>query len=227
MSGKHPVFGRRPLARCIAPSVAGTALLALLAMPAQPLMSMPHNPVARVEEDWRLVLNEPNGLLNAPQFHTAFSPLGGVDGPHVLMTWNYQDAAEAIPGGVQMQAWDGDNMVQAKDLGSGVLSQVAESITWTQRMVMTPSGVRGSIEDGSSSTWGSFGGMGWHADIAAPTGDLNGYDTAESVHNSWITYGSNRVSLLVIEEVRRYAADGTLLYVDSTPKVVFELASEE
>ncbi len=226
MSGKHPVFGRRSLARCVAPGVAGTAMLALLAAPVQPLMSMPSSPVAKVEEDWRLVLNEPNGLLNAPQFHTAISPLGGVDGPHVLITWNYQDAAEAIPGGIQMQGWDGDNMEQAKDLGDGVLSQVAESVTWTQRMSMTSSGVRVRIVDGSSSTWGSFGGWGWFVDVPAPTGDLNGYSTGESMQNSWITYGSNRVSLLVIEQVRRYAADGTLLSVDSTPKVVFELSEE-
>jgi hypothetical protein len=225
MSGKQTVFGRRPLARFVAPSVAGTALLALLATPVQPVFSSPHDPVVRVEEDWRLVLNEPNGLLNAPQFHTVISPLGGVDGPYGQITWNYQDAAEAVPGGMQMQSWSGDNMSQAKDLAEGVLSQIAEAVTWTARMEMNAGGIRVSVRDGQSSTWGSFGGAGWYVDIDAPTGTLDGYNTSNSVQNSWITYGSNRVSLLVIEEVRRYGPNG-LLSVDSTPKVVFQISSE-
>ena len=51
----------------------------------------PQDPVVRVEQDWRLVLNEPDNAVLAPQFHTVMSPFGHLDSFYAQVTWNYQE----------------------------------------------------------------------------------------------------------------------------------------
>lgn len=66
------------------------------------------NRVMRVEEDWEVVLNQPNLNMNAPQFHTACSPFGSVSALYLQICWNYREQAEFAPGGLQLVAWVGD-----------------------------------------------------------------------------------------------------------------------
>ena len=47
------------------------------------------------------------------------------------------------------------------------------------------------------------------------------YSPAVSEQNSWITYGANRVTKLVITQTRSYRLSGTVT-VDTTPRVVYE-----
>jgi hypothetical protein len=193
----------------------GAAVLAL-AVPAVAQQS-----VMRVEEDWKLVLNDPNNGLYSPQFHTTMSPTPNLSGFYAQVLWNYKEEGDFQPGGLQFQLWTGEELTRYRDFRSESLSTSAETITWTQRLYVYGETVRFYVINGQSTTWGAFGNYILDSDHGVD--NLDNYDTNISVHNSWITFGSNRVDSLVITEVRRYDINGDLISTDSTPKIVFQL----
>lgn len=182
--------------------------------------------VMRVEEDWELVLNEPGEGLNAPQFHTVMSPFGHTDGGYAQVSWNYREVPEFAAGGLQLQAWTDAEEPAYRELRQDPLSLDAETISWTQVLQTNGQLLTFKIMNGQSESWGSFGGDEAHVHLPIAVANLNGYATAVSAGASWITYGTNRVDLLVIKQVRRYGVDG-LISVDSTPVVVWRATQFE
>ncbi len=180
--------------------------------------------VMKVEEDWELVLNEPNENTYSPQFHTTMSPTANLDGFYSQITWNYQEESFS-PGGLQVQSWMGEDVTRTRDLFTAPLSTTAETITWTQVLARTDVAVVFRINNGVSTSWGNFSHIAFHWSVQLP--DLNGYTTDASVTNSWITYGSNRVNSLKIKAVRRYDGLGILLSTDTTPHIVFQYEDTE
>lgn len=184
-------------------------------------------PVVRVEEDWQLVLNEPNYGANSPQFHTLMSPGKDTESIYIQATWNYRELPAFQSGGLQLQGWFGDSCGIQRNPCTEQLSNSAETVTWTQSLETDRSSkIVFSIMNGQSTTWGTFGG-----DLHKITGyiripDLNAYSTSVSVQNSWITYGANRVDSLVITQVRRYGSGG-LISVDTEPKVIYNLEQDQ
>lgn len=181
--------------------------------------------VMRVEEDWEAVLNEPGANLSAPQFHTVMSPLGHTDSYHFQAVWNYRELPNYQNGGLQVLAWDGENEAGSKSFREDALSSAAETVSWTQVLKYSSGALTFRIKDGQSTTWSSFGGT--EARLSGTVyieQNLNGYSPSVSVGKSWITYGSNRVSLLRIKAIRYYNVSGVLLQTDSAPKVVFPLS---
>ena len=59
-------------------------------------------PVVRVEEDWMLVLNEPDGNVDSPQFHTVMSPFSDASSFFAQVLWNYRETPDFVTGGVQL-----------------------------------------------------------------------------------------------------------------------------
>ena len=176
--------------------------------------------VLRVEMDFRLNLNEPGDNLDAPQFHTVMSPFGNLDSHYIQVTWNYREKPDFLPGGVQVQSWNGDQFVAKKDISDEKLSFTAESISWTQVMETNGTNLTFYIKDGKSATWGRFGGLETSVSEQAPVADLNKFDHEVTIKNTVFTYGANRVDRLTIKEIRRYGAEG-LISVDKSPKPVF------
>lgn len=205
-----------------------SAVVLLLLSPASPLRPAyaegepaPFN-VVRVEQDWKLMLNEPRQSVVAPQFHTFMSPYPHADIAYAQATWNYRELPSFVGGGVQIQAWGPDAPYAQRSLREEPLSLTAETITWTQVLETDGTRLRFKIINGQSPSWGSFGGPSSCVDAPVPVPTLNNYSTEVTRKNSWITFGANRVSLLMITQVRYYAADGRT-YTDSTPVVIYEL----
>jgi len=180
-------------------------------------------PVIRVEEDWVMVLYEPNDALTTPQFYTVMSPHDHLDSFFAQVTWNYREDPDFTPGGMQIQAWDTEYLVTEKSFFAEMLSGSAETVRWTQSLSTDGSKLTFAINNGQSTTWGTFGypaeNMKIQATAALP--NLNGYNPVLSQSNSGISFGSNRVDSLTIAEVRYYGPSG-LLATDSSPKVVFD-----
>jgi len=197
-----------------------SALVALLVMTSASVAQFAE-PVTWVEEDWELVLVEPDGDILAPQFHSAMSPYSHIDNYYMQVTWNYWEIPEFAGGGYQVQGWEGEEVIRLKSLGSEEFDLSAETVSWTQVMAVFNNSLWYAIVDGESVTWGSFGGLG--TVIGGMTGvtSLDGYSPDVSVENSWVTYGANRISSLKITEVRYYGASGWL-YTDTTPRVIHE-----
>jgi len=178
-------------------------------------------PITHVEEDWMLVLNEPDGNVDSPQFNTVMSPFQEVESFFAQVLWNYRETPDFTSGGVQLQSYEGESLLRRKSMEFGQLSTSAETITWTQGLTTDGVALFFQVTNGESSTWGTFGrDMSISSDASLP--DLSAYSPDVSAQQSCITYGSNRVDELVITQVRYYGASG-LLGVDNTPRVVFQL----
>lgn len=177
--------------------------------------------VMRVEEDWQVVLNEPEADLQAPQFHSIMSPVGNSDELHFQVSWNYREELDFAPGGLQLVAWNGEHLLTARDVRSDALSHSAETIRWTQGLRVAEGRLLFEVKNGSSATWGSFGGA--EAQLVSPVAlaNLNGYRPQVSATSSWISYGANRVDELRINEVRWYDGEGRLVARSTTPIVVY------
>jgi len=197
--------------------------LAACLIPSDSQASYPE-PVIRIEEDWIMVLYEPNDALTAPQFYTVMSPYGHLESYFAQVTWNYQEVPDFTSGGMQIQAWDSEYLVTDRSFATEMLSATAETIRWTQVLSTDGSKLTFTIKNGQSSTWGAFGypaeNMKIQATAALP--NLSGYDPELTRSNSGISFGSNRVDSLKIAEVRYYGPSG-LLNTDTTPKVVFDM----
>lgn len=200
----------RWLSRCAARP--GTQLLAAvipLGLIPAPAWGQDADPIVRVEEDWILLVYEPNGEVYSPQFHTVMSPVSDIEsGPYAQVTWNYQELPDFTHGGFQVQSWNGDDNVEFKSIGTHELTNRAEIIYWTQSLSVETGQLEFQIKTGHSMTWGGFGGG--HTAISIGTGvsNLNGYSPETSVANSWVTYGQNRVLMLTLRNVRYYSQSG-------------------
>ncbi|HVA45394.1 MAG TPA: hypothetical protein VNH11_03320 [Pirellulales bacterium] len=177
--------------------------------------------VARVEEDWQLVVNQPDVDLNGPQVTCVISP-STADVAYCAFDVNYHTQPDYSPGGMQLHAWDPGSPIVTCDLPeAGVMQQANETVTWTQTMSLTEGVLSFAVVNGQSVTWGSFGGgdQTW-VSVNTTLANLNGYDPQVSLTNSGVSFASNLVTSLTLTAVRYYAADGTLIQQVTTPQVV-------
>ncbi len=204
----------------------GIVALAVAATPAAMSQEADALPIVRVEEDWQLVLNEPNDDTDCPQFHTVMSPTADVDTYYAEVLWNHRETPDYASGGIQLRSWYDELLLRRRTVETRTLSESAETITWTQALEADDEELTFSLTNGGSSTWGSFG---RDMVIDIPTGivELSAYSPHVSAENSCITYGSNRIESLRITAVRYYGPEGVLLQEDTTPVSVYELGDHE
>jgi hypothetical protein len=177
--------------------------------------------VARVEEDWQLVVNQPDVDLNGPQVTCVIAP-SGVDDGYCAFDINYCTQPVYSAGGLQLHVWNPYTpIVTANFPASGIMQTVGETVTWTTTMSLANGVVTFQVVNGQSTTWGSFGGTDDEAlSVNATANDLNRYDPNVSLDNSGVSFASNLVTSLTLTAVRFYAADGTLIQQITTPQVV-------
>ncbi|MBN2474455.1 MAG: hypothetical protein JXB62_07590 [Pirellulales bacterium] len=177
--------------------------------------------IVRVEEDWELVVNTPEPQSFAPQVSCVMSPRGDIDGLHAALELNVQSLLTFLAGGVQLQLWHGETPLNDRKFPSdSVMSQPGETVTWTQTMQVANGVITFEVINGSSQTWGNFGGQGYlKVFLNTDLSNLNGYDPAVSVANSGINYAANRVDSLILKKIRVYDSNGNVVE-HSTPIVV-------
>ncbi len=197
--------------------------LALLAAVAMPGVSHGQGSVDRIEEDWELIVGEPDAGTNAPQVTCMMSPTDGDDALYATFELNYQSSPDFVAGGMQLQTWNYEYSLCTHKFPDGAqMSSENETVTWTQRMELEQCTLRFEILNGNSATWGNFGGQGYlRANADSCYGSLSGYSPATSVANSGVSYAANRVVKLVLKEVRYYSGS-QLLYTDSTDRIAWE-----
>lgn len=180
--------------------------------------------IIRIEEDWEMVVAEPSPNSDAPQVTCAISPLPNMDSYGATFVVNSHEVPDFTAGGLQLQGWDGEELLASQHSpNQALLATPGEVIRWTQVMQKTAEGVEFQIVNGTSTTWGSFGGGdNLKIQLPAPIPSLNGYNSEVSVENSGVSYAGNRVQSLVLKKVRAYTAQG-LSAEDNNPKIVHEL----
>ena len=179
--------------------------------------------IVLVEETWELHVVSTDSNSTAQHVATALSPHGDVYVVHGVFELNHQSVPSWAPGGMHVQLWEGETPLETRKHPKGaVMSSGAEVVTWKQTMRLDGETLTFEVTDGTSETWGSFGGQGYlRSSTSTSLANLNGYDPDVSVNNSGVTYAGNRVSKLVLKQVRVVGSEGQQ-YVDTTERVAHE-----
>jgi len=174
-----------------------------------------------VEEDWQLVIGNPDPTAVGPQITTVMCPLAGKDNvPFAAFDLNYLEYPVFYAGGMQVQVWANDSIISASSQAGGAFNTPGEQITWTQRMWTNGGMIGYDVNNGQSVTWGQFGQgallqVGFNSNLT----DLSGYSPDDSAKRSGASWESNRVQSLTLLRVRYYAL-GQLIATDNSPRVV-------
>lgn len=176
-----------------------------------------------VEEDWVLVVAQPDPVGVGPQITTCMSPVSGNPSPFfVAFDLNYRELPNFLAGGMQVQAWANGQILSSSSQGSGLFNTAGETVTWTQRMALVNNLVVYNVENGTSTTWGAFGqGSQLSATFPASVQSLGSYDPDDSARRSGVGWESNLVTSLTLVRVRYYSG-GQLLWTDTNPRPVVD-----
>ncbi|HVX13174.1 MAG TPA: hypothetical protein VHC22_18460 [Pirellulales bacterium] len=177
--------------------------------------------VARIEEDWQLVVNQPDADLDGPQVTCVIAPLTADQG-YCAFDINYCTQPSYSAGGLQIHVWNPYTPIVTSNFpATGVMQTANETVTWTTRMSLAEGVLTFQVVNGQSTTWGNFGGTDDETlSVNTAANNLNGYDPNVSLDNSGVSFASNLVTSLTLTAVRYYAADGTLINQITTPQVV-------
>ena len=127
-----------------------------------------------------------------------------------------------------MQLWSGDTNLDVRPAPRySELDTSGETINFKMCVELKNGNVQFEVRDGTSTTWGSFGGQGYLKTGASTTQtSLTRYSPAVSVKNSRIGFAKHRVNRYGILRVRYYTYDNVLLSTDETDRMVHEPAAE-
>lgn len=168
--------------------------------------------IIRVEEDWELEVTTPDPLQYSPQISTWMSPNESLDNEHFCANFNHAQKQDYAGGGFQTNAYHGTALMDEKVNRSGVkLSSNGEAIKWTQVMAIVNQELVFAIKDGTSQSWGDFGGPDSLVRFSSSLNNLNGYRPNRSAEWSGVGFASNRVALLKLAKVRYFTDQGQVL----------------
>lgn len=171
--------------------------------------------VIKIVEHWELTLNSPDASTTAPQVTTTFSPFAHLDTYYATFELNHQATPQFATGGLHFHAWRGEQCLASRHQAVGLtLNSTGEVIRWKQVLELEGGQLRLSIQDGSSSTWGSFGGDELSFSIATDMADLNTYRPSFSVGQSGVGYAGGRVKQLAIVKLVAYTSAGQIAESD-------------
>ena len=137
------------------------------------------------------------------------SPTGNVDCVHFLLTLNHATVPDYAPGGVQVQLWDGEELVNSQSVHDGeALDQSEEVVRWVQRMTLGDGHLSFQVRDGESQTWGEFGGDDLKVSTSTSLTALNSYRPSVSLSESQVGYAENRVISLTLTKLVWETEDG-------------------
>lgn len=166
--------------------------------------------IVSIEEHWELSLGQPDAASSSPQVSMVMSPTGHLDGSFFVFTLNHHSYPDWIAGGLQVQFWNGEEIVDSK-VGpqEATLHHADEVITWVQRTSIQDGNLSFTIMSGQSVTWGAFGDAGHlRFSVATELTNLNGYRPAVSLEESGVSFAGNRVRSLVLTKLRWTDASG-------------------
>lgn len=185
-------------------SLAFALLMASVAVSQQPTLD-------RIEEDWELVVGDPDPAIDAPQVTTSMIPFSATPDLHLQVNLNHALKPEFASGGIQVRIVEDDELLGQVHRRTGEkLAESSETVRWTNAVQKIPSGYSFGVSSGTSSSWGSYGGNDYFLVIAASSvsGSLESYDYRRSLENSTVAYAGNRVQWLRLLRIRFYYSNG-------------------
>ena len=168
--------------------------------------------IVAIEEHWELTVGEPDVSSSGPQICMMMSPTGGLDGNYFMFTLNHRSHPEYSSGGMQVQYWNGESLVDSKEGSTDqMLNHEGEVVTWTQKMTVQNGWLTFSVREGASESFGYFGGHGrLKFTVGTSLESLNGYKPALSLEESGVSFAGNRVRSLVLTKLRWWDSAGNV-----------------
>jgi len=169
--------------------------------------------IVRIEEDWELVVANPDALLDAPQVTVTMVPFLQKPNLHLQVNLNYALKPDFASGGIQVRIQNEDSTLAHVHRKAGIqLSNPSEVVQWTTAIQKTESGYGYGIQTGNGTSWGEFGGPNYFLSLnhSTTSAGLEGYTPVSSLENSGATYAGNRVTSLYLKRFRVYANSGLL-----------------
>lgn len=204
------------------------SLTALLTLSLSPVWAETPVNVSGVEEDWELVVGEPSVDDTSPQIITFISPTNRIDAEAAVLELNHSTQPDYQDGGVQFQRWFGDfERVYRAPHTQNRLATAGERIKYTMTMKIEDGLLQFGVRNGTSQTWGAFGGTSeqWNSSVVSQYANLDGYSPAISATYSRVGYAANRVQKFSLKEVRYYR-NNELIHKDTGERIVQETPVE-
>jgi len=203
------------------PLLSACAALVCASLASVSAQSPSNQVITAVEEDWSLVINSPDVTGIGPQVTTCMRPAADDATPFVAFDLNYREYPTFQVGGMQIQVWANNRVVNTSSQGTAQFQTANETVTWTQRMSISNGTVTYDVDNGQSTTWGKFGQGQGLLELAYTTtlADMSGYNPDTSVAKSGVTWEADRADSLTLVQVRYYS-NGQLVSTDTNPRSV-------
>lgn len=169
--------------------------------------------IVRIEQDWELVVSMPDANRCSPQLYVQMFPESGQDYCCQLLI-NYNDQPSFSAGGIQIQIWNGESVLDGQDNApkQAVLQIENETVTFTLAMEIDEGMLQFSAKDVSCTSWGDVTRL--RTTTKYEQTSFSNYLTSDTVSNSGILLGSNRVTSWRIKEVRKFDRFGNKVTED-------------
>ncbi|TWU55774.1 hypothetical protein [Rubripirellula reticaptiva] len=177
--------------------------------------------IYKIEEDWEMVINEPDPANCSPQVTFFTSPSADAEDIYFQLQMNYSADAQFSSGGFHVAAFQGGHMHdEARSGTEKVLASSGDIIRWTSVMAVVDEKLLFAVKDGYSDEWGAFGGPDYLVRI--PTSSIQNlatYHPRKSLETVDVGFGANRIDSLTLRRVRVFYVDGRTVNVsiDSQP----------
>lgn len=182
--------------------------------------------IRKVEEDWEVLIADPDPTLDIPQIVTVFGPTNAFFDTHTVFELNHGTLPSFGEGGMQLQVWYGDYLVgYLRQQAPTELSTPGEIIRYTTVTRVTNDYLEMAVKNGTSTTYGSFGNDGsLRARLYSYRNNLNPYEPNNSINHSRVTFGANRVTYFKRKAIRFYGNDGELFLEENADRFVHQLS---
>ncbi len=207
---KIATFAREAVRRW---SIRGGAVAALLVGCCSAVAAEPR--IYLIEEDWELIVNEPDPICNSPQITFFTSPTPS-ESDYFQLQMNYAADDDYSSGGFHVAAVRNDNIIdEARSVTRRTLSTDGDLIRWTNVMAVFDNKIFFAVDNGDGLEWGSFGGPDYLVEMPAEgLHSLSGYTPQKSLDQVDIGFGANRVESLILKRVRLVYTDG---HIETVP----------
>tara|TARA_R110002049_G_scaffold2750_9_gene22369 strand:- start:40074 stop:40727 length:654 start_codon:yes stop_codon:yes gene_type:complete len=164
----------------------------------------------KVEEDWELVINEPEDNTNSPQVTFFVTPSSLFGSTYFQLQMNYHADEDYSAGGFHVAAVRGDEIVdETRSQNQSLLTTDGDVIRWTSVAAVVNNKLLFAVKDGHCESWGDFGGPEYLVEMPAlATQTFANYSHTQSSAATDIGFGGNRVSSVKLKRVRMFDSVG-------------------
>lgn len=163
-----------------------------------------------VEEDWELVINEPDVQINSPQVAFFLYPDADHSDCYFQLQMNYAAEDGYSSGGFRVGAFC--NEVAVDEERSNIRQSLAwdnDQIRWTSAMAVFNGKLMFAVKDGYGMQWGPFGGPEYLVEMDDQEMHcLDHYSPSKSLQSVDIGFGANRVASIKLKTVRLTYTNG-------------------